>query len=144
MNIELSTFDKNFLKTLPGNEEVLLSDNGTYYTILCDKISAGVVGCVPSKLLDEGFVQIVLTPEFRNKGVLEIAEDMLAQKHNLKKLMATIKEDNIASVLSHKKACFAMIDDKEMKRLKDVGLLKDNEVRLEKKYFKFEAPHPNG
>lgn len=136
MKIKLNKFDKDYFKTLNGHEEILLVENGIYYTILCNNKKAGVVGYVPTKFSkDSGFVQIVIDSDFRGQGLVRAAENLLVQKHNLKTLYATIKKENIASIRAHQKIGFKIIDNKNLKELRKKGLLKKNEIRL-KKYYK--------
>jgi len=115
MKIKLDKFDKSYLKTLQGKEEIVVFENGIYHTILCDNIKAGIVGYFPAKFpKNSGFVQIVISPDFRGKGILEIAENLLAEKYGLQTLFATIKKDNITSIRAHEKIGFKMIDDKKL------------------------------
>ena len=119
MEVELNKFNKQYFKTLDGHEKILFSEDGIYYTILCNNKKAGVVGYIPTKdSNNSGFVQIVIEPNFRGKGLVKIAEKLLANKHNLNILYATIKKDNIASIRAHKKIGFEMINDKKLNKLK--------------------------
>ena len=135
MNITLGICEKNFLETLEGHEEILFSYKGKYHAIFCDHKKVGVVGFIPVVFPKcTGFVQIVIDPKSRGKGMAEIAEDLLAQKYHLRALYATIKIDNLASIRAHRKAGFTMIDEKRLEELRDQGLLGENEIRMEKEY----------
>ncbi len=133
MKIKLIDFNKQYFKTLDGHDKILLAENGTYHTIICDAKKAGVVGYIPTKKQNNsGFVQIVLDTNFRGRGLVEPVENLLAQEYDLKVLYATIKKENIISIRAHQEAGFQMIGDKKINELREEGFLKENEIRLEK------------
>jgi len=132
--MKLAKFDKKFYNNLEDKEKILIN-KGIFYTINLGNKKVGIVGFIPSKFSDkQGFIQIIIKQEFRGKGLLEQAEDLLAKKHELEYLFATIKKDNIASIKSHKKAGFKKINIFKRLFLIKKGLLQTNEVRLYKKY----------
>lgn len=134
-NLKLGEFDEKYFKALDGHEKILLAEKGIYHTILFDDEKIGIVGYIPAKFPDNsGFVQIIITPNHRGEGTVEIAENLLVQKYNLKILYATIEKTNMASIRAHQKIGFTAMSDKKLTDLKEKGLLKENEVRLEKTY----------
>ncbi len=135
MKISFDKFSEEYLKTLLGFQEILVSRSGVYHTILKNNRKVGIVGYIASKFSgDSGFVQIIIDPNFRGQGIMEIAEDLLVQKYNLRKLYATIRKDNLISIKAHQKIGFKMVSDGKLDELRIKGLLKENELRLEK-YF---------
>jgi len=104
-----------------------LKKNSIYYTILYNNEKAGVVGYIPAKFLkDLVFVQIIINTDFRNQGLVKIAEDLIVQKHNLKVLYATIKKENVVLIYDHQKIGFKMIDDKKLEELRKKSFIKEN------------------
>lgn len=138
MKINFDKFDKEYLETLDGYEEISFMENGVYYTILCNNEKVWIIGYIQAKSpKDAGFVQVIIAPNFRGQGLVKAAEDLLVQKHNLIFLYATIKKGNTASIRAHQKIGFKMIDDKKLIELREKGFLKENEIRMEKEYEKF-------
>lgn len=134
MAIKLIDFDNDYFKTLKDKDAVVIGD-GKYYTILLDNKKVGVVGYIPCKNPENsGFVQIILAPEFRRKGLVRQAEDFLAKKHNIKLFFATIKKENIASIKSHEKSGFVLLNEYKLNSLREKGFLKEDEIRLSKEY----------
>ena len=134
MAIKLIDFDEDYFKTLKDKDEIVIGD-GKYHIILVDNKKAGVVGYIHCKNPENsGFVQIVLSSEYRGKGLVRQAEDFMAKKHNIKLFYATIKKSNIASIKSHEKAGFVLLNEYKLKSLRDNGLLKEDEIRLSKQY----------
>ena len=135
MNIQLTKFNKDFLETIEGNEEVLLQEDGFYYTFTVDGQVAGVVGYIPLESEKEiGFVQIAVHQDFRGKGLVKLAEEELAKKHDLGLLYATINQEDKASIRAHIKAGFEPEDIERLQYLRGQGLLKSNETRLIKNF----------
>jgi RimJ/RimL family protein N-acetyltransferase len=135
MKISLDKFDMDFLESLKDKEMISFSEKGFYYTILCDDKKAGIVGYIPAKIPEKsGFVQIILGSEFRGRGIVEIAENLLVKECDLEVLFATIQKSNLPSIVSHKKIGFMEIDDLRAAELIKKGLLKESEVRLEKHF----------
>lgn len=80
------------------------------------------------------FVQVVLAIEFRGRGLAGTAEDLLAKKHKLPTLTATIEKSNIASLKSHLNAGFKELDQEKLNSMREKGFLKENQTRLVKRY----------
>ena len=135
MQIEIKRFNKKYFDTLKDKKQIILVKNGKYHTILCNGEKIGVVGYVPINYPEyDNFVQIIITPKFRGKGIVKIAENLLVQKHNLKKLSAKINIKNIASIKAHQKIGFKIIDAIKVKDLIKKKIFKKDEVRLEKDF----------
>ena len=135
MQIELKDFDKDFFETLPGREEIFMSEKGTYYTVVSDGKKAGVVGYIPVGTAgDIGFTQTVLAPEFRGKGLSGAAKELMVKKHGLKTLLATIRKGNIASIKAAEKIGFKMLSEEKMADLRAKGFLKEGDIRMERHY----------
>ncbi len=135
MKIKLGDFNQQYLESLDEREKISLSKNGFYHTIICDNKEAGIVGFIPAKFPNNSaFVQIIVSLEFRGRGIVLAAEDLLAQKYDLEILFATIKKANIASIRAHQKIGFTALDDEKINELREKGFLQEDEIRMEKYY----------
>lgn len=134
----LTSFDPIYFDTLPDKEKIApFTEGKIYHTIMVNEKPIGIVGfSYPTKISDKktGFIQIILEPNFRGKGYLKEAEDMLARKYRLQTLLATIKKDNIASIKAHQKAGFSLLSADELNHLRKIGSLTIDEIRLKKNY----------
>jgi len=59
---------------------------------------------------------------------------MLAKKHNLNSLWATIDTSNKASIKAHLKAGFKYFPKEEIKKCQKLGFMEPKETRLYKNY----------
>lgn len=131
--IKLKKFDKEFYENLKEKEKIAVNDSRKYHTIIYNRKKVGIVGFLPSlKNKKEGFVQIILDKKFRGKGFVGEAEELLAKRHKLKILFATIEKANIPSIKAHRRMGFKILDECRLKKLIKMGLLKKEEIRLSK------------
>ncbi len=79
-----------------------------------------------------GFCASYCRAKIKGKGLAGKAEDLLAKKHKLKVLYATIKKTNIASRRAHQKIGFQELTEQEQEKLRKEGFLAADEVRLKK------------
>ena len=128
--MQLIDFDPDFYNSLPGKDMIEISEKGTYKTIFVDGEKAGIVGFIPSKILDMAFFQILIDPKFHGQGLTKEAEEMLAREYGITEMIATIKKGNIASIRAHEKAGFRYIPESELKEIREKGLLKNDEIRM--------------
>lgn len=136
MQVTLQNFDQAYFESLPRNETLYPPDKKSiYHTIIVDGEKAGIVGYVP--LAGDptiGFVQILLAEAFRGKGLVQIAEGLLVKKYGIKRLYATVKEENCASLKAHQKIGFTELPRAEIEKLRTQGYLHENETRLVKEF----------
>jgi RimJ/RimL family protein N-acetyltransferase len=133
--IELKPFDKEFYESLPEKEKIEIKENGKYHLILSAEGKAGIVGFIPLRTSDEeGFIQIILLEKFRGKNILKDAEGQLVRKYKLKRLYATVDDDNLASIKSHEKIGFEKLPNEKLEELRNKNFLKENQIRLVKDY----------
>jgi len=132
--VSLGEFQQEFFESLPQTSEIVKPTMETekfYHTVFIDGIPAGITGIVPSKFSsDVGFVQIVLAPNFRGKGLLNKIYNLLARRHSLKTLYATINIRNTISRKAHLRAGFKLLPEEDLIKLRGRGLLQSDEIRL--------------
>ena len=130
--MKLQDFDEQFYNSIPGKNEIGIEEKGFYHTIVLGDKKVGIVGFIPTKFEDMGFIQIIIAPEFRGQNLTKEAEEMLAKKYGLKELLATIKKENTASIRAHEKAGFQDIPESNLEELRKKGFLKDDDIRMSK------------
>ena len=136
--ISLGDFNQEFFDSLDDNQYVqgpAVGEEQYFHTILVDGVPAGIVGYLPPKnisLSDTGFVQVLLKPEYRGRGLMGKAYELLAERHDLKTLYATIFEGNLPSLRAHQKVGFHLLPKEKVENLRRRGLLSEGHVRLEK------------
>ena len=132
--ISLGEFNQEFFESLDGARQIVaptMTNERYYHTIFVEGEPAGIVGFVPSQSLsDTGFVQIVLAPAYRGKGLIGKIYDRLIELHSLKTLYATIEKSNTASIRAHNKIGFKMLSEIELENLRAKGLLQSEEIRM--------------
>lgn len=133
-SFSLTPIDEKFFKTIKDYKEIYYNPNdyNFYYSLMVDNNKAGVVGIVV--LGNNTFFQIAIHDKYRRMGLVKIGSDLIAEKHNLSKLYATIENDNIASINAHIKAGFVKLSDKIISNLIKDNKLKSDQIRLIKTY----------
>ncbi len=137
-DIRLGEFEEGYFESLPDSEMIAtptIKTESYYHTIFVDNERAGIVGFIPVTMgIDAGFIQIVLSPDFRGMGLLDKIYQVLVENHKLKTLYGTIKKDNKISIRAHEKIGFKILPEEKLKFLRDKGLIGEDEIRLEKTY----------
>jgi RimJ/RimL family protein N-acetyltransferase len=135
-DVTLGVFNQEYFDALPDTDRMIgptFANEDFYHTVYVDGEPIGVAGIIPSKTLpDTGFVQIVLTPDWRGKGLIEPVYEKLAEWHGLRTLYATIKIDNKSSQRAHQKIGFKFLPDDKITALRERGLLGPEETRMVK------------
>ena len=123
----------DYYKKLPQDKKHILYNPKLadyYILVLNNKFNAGITGLFPGKSNKKiGFFQIYIEKQYRGKGILKIAANLIFQKYNLSILVSTIKKSNVASIKAHIKAGFKELDKEQQDRLIKKGLQKKDEVR---------------
>ena len=95
----------------------------------------GFIGYIPTKHdILTGFVQVIILPKWRGKGLLKKAQSILVKKHHLKYLWATIYIKNIISLKAHLKLGFKYFTKKQIAQWKEFEPLFENKLRLYKRF----------
>ena len=135
-DVTLGDFNQEYFDSLPDTDKIVAPAFGQedfYHTVYVEGQPIGIAGVIPSKKLpDTAFMQIVLTPDWRGKGLIEPVYEKLTELHDLKTLYATIDNDNKNSQLAHKKLGFKPLSDDKIADLRARGLLASDAIRLEK------------
>jgi L-amino acid N-acyltransferase YncA len=135
-NIYLDTFDPKFMKTIENWDNIGYYPkqyNTTLYTLMVNNKKAGIIGFVLTSL-NTHFLQIAISKKFRGLNLLSKGTELLAKKHNIKRLYSTVFLDNYASYKSHIKSGFKELPKKEVQRLIDIGKIEKGSVRFYKDF----------
>ena len=131
-NTSLGKYDEEFVKSIEGWDEVNLNEKGKFYTLMYNGKKAGLTGVI---IFRKPYFQVAIHQDFRGKGLVKDAADLIAKKHKLKELVATIEVDNVASIGAHKKAGFRKLTPEENKELRVIQKPpKKKKVRFIKEY----------
>lgn len=134
--INLGDFNQEFFESLDGARHIVaptFNSEKYYHTVFVEGENAGIVGFVPSQTLpDTGFVQIVLAPAYRGKGLVGKIYDRMIELHGLKTLYATIDKTNTTSIHAHEKIGFKILPEEELNDLRNQGLLEPYEIRMKR------------
>jgi RimJ/RimL family protein N-acetyltransferase len=134
--ISLGEFNQEYFESLPDNRHIeapTMKTEKFYHTVFVDGEQAGIVGFIPAESMrDTGFVQILLAPAFRGKGLIGKIYDRMIELHSLKTLYATIEKSNSASVRAHDKIGFKILPEEKLQELRAKGLLQPDEIRMER------------
>lgn len=135
-DINLGEFNQEFFESLDGSRHIVsptISNEKYYHTVYAEGEPAGIVGFVPAEnMKDTGFVQIVLSPAYRGKGLISKIYERMIELHSLKTLYATIEKANTASIRAHDKIGFKILPEEKLQDLRAKGLLEPYEIRMER------------
>jgi hypothetical protein len=137
MNISLGKFDKIFFYSIPlsDREKIIYDPERVFYTILVDGIEAGVIGIL---LYSDKFLQILITKEFRGKGIFKKSIELLMKKHKIKRLNSTVKKDNIQSIKAHKKSGFIEMP----KKIQNIYIQRNTLLKPYTRFIIFDKEYP--
>ncbi len=128
----LTQFNEKYFKSLEGHKKILSPNHRTiYYTIIFRGIKVGIVGYfIPYFPKKSGFIQILIDPMYRGKGLAKQAINELIKKGWLEVLFSTIENSDVSSLKCFLKFGFKFISEKRMIELRKKSFLKENELRL--------------
>lgn len=110
-NLELSSFDNKFMKTIKDYERMYLREKeGTYYTIIDDNKKIGIIGFNTSRD-NKPFLQIAIHQDYRNIGYFEKSIKTLVKKYKFKRVFSDISKKNKVAIEVHEKMGFERITD---------------------------------
>ncbi|MFA5737018.1 MAG: GNAT family N-acetyltransferase [Candidatus Paceibacterota bacterium] len=134
-DIQLKDFEQDFFDLQETVGQIKQPDFKVlpyFHTVYANGERAGIVGYYPASLPDIGNVEIILSPEFRGKGLIAKIYDKLAEEHRLKVLYATINKRNMVSLSAHEKIGFKRLSEEKQIQLRERRIIKEGEIRLEK------------
>lgn len=132
--IVLKANDPAYARSIPGFNEIIYDTNrGRYNTIYYNGNRAGIIGYIPSSD-GGGYVQTLIDPAYRGRGIAVVAKELLASKYGLHKLYATVRSNNWSSIRSIWHAGFHKLSQVELSRLRRAGKLKKGYTRYYKLY----------
>ncbi len=135
-DINLKEFNQEFFESLPDNRQIVrptMTNEKYYHTVYAEGEPAGIVGFVPSEnMRDTGFMQILLAPAYRGKGLISKIYDRMIELHSLKTLYATIEKSNTASIRAHEKIGFKILPEEKLEDLRTKGFIQPYEIRMER------------
>jgi RimJ/RimL family protein N-acetyltransferase len=141
-NISLHPFDEKLYLSLISKHNqqdshvaFRVNNYDNAYTIKYDNEVCGFISFVRSNFdKNQAFIQIVIIRKFRGRGILQVSEDTVDKNNKLKRLLASIKIKNIASIKAHLKAGFKYFPEDKLNELRLKKNLDKNMTRLYKDY----------
>ena len=118
---ELNTYGEIEFDTKRGKYYIISNDNGDMM---------GVIGYIKANEKNTGFLQILIDPSYRGRGLFKFAVDELLKQENLKRLYSTISIYNEPSINAHLKYGFKFLDDDTIEKLRQHYFLSDTKTRM--------------
>ena len=132
-DLYLGKWNQEYYDSLPPNKQQALTEQKTNMFTVYTKNGdiVGFTGAYIHEGKEFGFFQVYIDKKYRGKNLLCKIAFLVFDKLKLKEMFSTIKKSNIASVKSHSKSkCFERLSKDEEVHLRNIGRLKDNEIRF--------------